>query len=316
MTCFVPIKANRSPDGKITFPTGAGYRIGDIELPCGRCNGCRIAKSKEWAIRCVHEAKTHSSNDFITLTYNNDHLPSDHGLHHLHFQKFIRKLRNRVNDDKKKFLDNKELNPEYTEIRYYMCGEYGKATEENDYIARPHFHAILFGYQYQDRKPHVVRRGHQTYLSELLSQDWGKGFIETSDVTFKSAAYVARYIIKKQKKDSENLTIFSPETGAITGQRIPEYTHMSLKPGIGQKYYYDNIMDIFPGDFVMIEAGRKLEVPKYYKESLKREHPILAEKLRLARVARAKESKDNTPGRLQTRQYIQQLKIDKLKREI
>ena len=137
MTCFKPLKANRSPEGKITFPgKGAGFRIGDLELPCGRCNGCRISKSKEWAIRCVHEAiyqneqkDCSDNNEFITLTYNDKHLPVDHGLDHRHFQKFIRSLRKKSKQ----------------KIRYYMCGEYGKATEENGYIARPHYHAILFG---------------------------------------------------------------------------------------------------------------------------------------------------------------------------
>ncbi len=299
MTCFQPLKANRSPEGKITFPgKGAGFRIGDMELPCGRCNGCRISKSKEWAIRCVHEANLHQYNDFITLTYNNNNLPHDYGLNHLHYQKFIRKLRDRTNK----------------KIRYYMCGEYGNATAENNYIARPHFHAILFGYQYPDRKNHKVRRGNQTYLSELLSEDWGKGYIETSDVTFKSAAYVARYIIKKQKKDSENLIIFDQDTGEVTGRRIPEYTHMSLKPGIGRKYFDMHMMDNY--DYVMIKPGEKMEVPKYYKEALKKEHPILAETLRLARLKKAKESPDNTWSRLKTREYIQELKIQKLKREI
>jgi len=299
MTCFTPLHANRSPDGKITFPgKGAGYRLGDIELPCGRCNGCRISKSREWAIRCVHEAKTHAQNDYITLTYNNANLPSDHGLHHLHYQKFIRKLRDRTNQ----------------KIRYYMCGEYGQATEENDYIARPHFHAILFGYQYPDRQKHVIRRGNQTYLSELLSNDWGKGFIEISEVTFKSAAYVARYIIKKQKNQAESLTIFDKDTGEITGYRKNEYTAMSLKPGIGKKYFMKYQMDNY--EYSMIEPGKKMEVPKYYKEILKKEQPILAEILREKRVKKAKESKDNTPERLRTREYIQGRKIDKLKREI
>ncbi len=194
MTCFAPIKV------KIN-----GYVDLLQTVPCGRCNGCRIKRSKDWAIRCVHEAKLHTENDYITLTYNNANLPSDHGLQHLHYQKFIRKLRNRINGSTKKYLAPEILNPEYKEIRYYMCGEYGQATEENNYVARPHYHAILFGYSYPDRTDHVVRRGNQTYLSELLSQDWGKGFIEISEVTFKSAAYVARYIIKKTKRRSRKI---------------------------------------------------------------------------------------------------------------
>ncbi len=292
MTCFSPIEIDRK--------TKSGQIIGRQKVPCGRCNGCRISKSKEWAIRCVHEAKTHTHNEFITLTYNDANLPPDHGLDHLHFQKFIRSLRKKTKQ----------------KIRYYMCGEYGKATEKNNFIARPHFHAILFGYQFPDKQTHANRRGHITYTSEYLSETWTKGFHEIGSVTFESAAYVARYIIKKQKTDSASLAIFDQDTGEITGYRKNEYTHMSLKPGIGAKYYEANIMDIFPNDFVMIKPGQKMEVPKYYKESLKREHPELAEILRKHRVQKSKASPDNTPSRLATREYIQGRRIDQLKREI
>ncbi len=312
MTCFAPLKANRNPGtGKITFPGDSTvYRIGDMKIPCGRCNGCRIAKSREWAVRCIHEARTHGNNNsFITLTYNRNHLPKDASLNHVDFQTFIRSLRKRCNGCKKK------SDPGYQEIRYYMCGEYGRATEANGFIARPHYHAILFGIDFrEDRTPHQMRGDNQTYRSGLLEKAWTKGYSEIGNVTFKSAAYVARYIIKKQKK--EDHPIFDSKTGEITGHKKQEYTAMSLKPGIGKKFFEENIGDIFPCDYVMLEAGKKLQVPKYYKESLKKQYPEMAEQLRLARVKKAKSSPDNTPERLETRQRIQAKKIKSLKREL
>ncbi len=283
--------------------------MGLQQVPCKRCNGCRIQKSKEWAIRCIHEAKTHGDNNsFITLTYNNDHLPKDASLKHEHFQKFIRALRQRTG----------------LKLRYYMCGEYGKATEKNNYIARPHYHAILFGYAFPDRKNHTLRKigrnYNQVYRSEILEKSWAgsdkksRGFSEIGSVTWKSCAYVARYILKKQKAESSHYAIIDHSSGEITGYKKPEYTHMSLKPGVGYDYFMANQMDNY--DYVMIEPGKKLEVPQYYKEKLKINHPALAERLKEIRVKRARLSTDNTPDRLKTRQYIQERQIQKLIREL
>lgn len=291
MTCFSPIKIDKKSIN--------GLYMGRQQVPCGRCNGCRIAKSKEWAIRCIHETQANGDNNsFITLTYNSDHLPTDASLNHEHFQKFIRSLRKRTG----------------IPIRYYMCGEYGRATKNNGYIARPHYHAILFGYNFPDKTYHTVRRDNQVYRSGLLEQTWDKGFSEIGNVTFKSCAYVARYIIKKQKKNDDKYVIIDNDTGEITGYRKPEYTHMSLKPGIGSDYWDKNQIDLY--EYVMIEPGKKMEVPKYYKEKLKKEQPILHEILRKKRVEKARKSTDNTPERLDVRNYIQGLKLQKLKREI
>ncbi len=301
MTCFKPLDAYRGRNGQIVFSKANSIMGQYLQIPCGRCNGCRITKSRAWAIRCIHEASANGDkNSFITLTYNDDHLPKDASLKHLHFQKFIRALRKRTGE----------------KIRYYMCGEYGRPTEENNHVARPHFHAILFGYAFPDKRLHKKRRNNLVYRSEILEKTWVHGFSEIGNVTFKSCAYVARYIIKKQKEETGHYAIFSPITGEISGYRQPEYTKMSLKPGIGSDYYEKNIMDIFPGDFVMLEGGKKLEVPKYYKEKLKKDHPILAELLRKSRVKQAKESKHNTPERLAVREQIQSLKLVRLKRDI
>jgi len=301
MTCFAPITIDKKSKN--------GLYMGRQKVPCGRCNGCRIKKSKEWAIRCIHETKANGDNNsFITLTYNDDHLPKDASLNHEHFQEFIRSLRKRVNGK------IKEKEPGFNKIRYYMCGEYGKATENNSWIARPHFHAILFGFSFPDKTDHTVRRNNQVYRSKLLEDTWNYGFSEIGNVTFKSCAYVARYIIKKQKKTDDVYAIIDHDTGEITGYRKPEYTRMSLKPGIGSDYYDKFETDLY--EYVMLEPGKKMEVPKYYKEKIKKDHPILHELLRSARVKKARESPDNSPERLEVRNYIQGLQLQKLKREL
>ena len=151
-------------------------------VPCGQCIGCRLERSRQWAIRCVHEASLHTDNCFITLTYSPDCLPSDGSLNHDDFQKFFKRLRKHIAPKK---------------IRYYMCGEYGEDLQQPSKLGRPHFHACLFGLDFDDKQLYIVRDDVKLYTSATLEKIWGKGFVTIGDVTFESAAYVARYIAKK-----------------------------------------------------------------------------------------------------------------------
>lgn len=149
----------------------------ELRLPCGQCVGCRLERSRQWALRCVHEASLHDSNLFVTLTYDDEHLPEFNSLYYPDFQKFMKRLR-------KKFSREN--------IRFYMCGEYGETT------LRPHYHVILFNFDLPDRR--LYRRSHSgdhLFTSEILTKIWGKGFCPFGNVTFQSAAYTARYIMKK-----------------------------------------------------------------------------------------------------------------------
>jgi len=175
MQCHYPIPAYRLPSGSVVF-----HDKGDgapFEVPCGKCLGCRLSRSREWALRCVHEASLHEQNCFVTLTYSPENLPSDAGLHHPHFQKFMKRLR-------KKYSGR--------DIRYYMCGEYGERTN------RPHYHALLFGLDFPDWEyVSTSDSGHEVFTSKTLEKIWGLGFVTIGTVTFESAAYCAPYIMKK-----------------------------------------------------------------------------------------------------------------------
>lgn len=208
----------------------------------------------------------HDENTFITLTYNKDHLPKNQSLDHSDFQKFIRSLRQKTGK----------------KISYYMCGEYG----EN--FGRPHFHALIFGYKFPDEKLWTIRQKNPVHRSALLEKLWQKGFSETGTVTFQSAAYVARYIIKKQSKDvaRSQLAIVDPDTGEMY-ERRQEYTKMSLKPAIGLSFYIKNKTDIFPLDKIILSEGKEYSVPKYYRELLKLENPDLAKALAKIRYQKA-----------------------------
>lgn len=290
MPCYKPIDAWYSPyfnvSGKprLTFnPSKAINATDRLELPCGRCIGCRLDKSREWAIRCYHESQMHQNNIFITLTYDDYHLPPFDSLDKSHFQKFIRALRKKSKQ----------------QIRYYMCGEYG------DQTARPHYHALLFGYEFPDQELWLVREETRILRSKLLEQIWDHGNSEIGACTFQSAGYVARYIMKKQN---------GARGKAHYGKRIPEYTDMSRNKGIGYTWFQKYKTDVFPSDECITPDGRKMPAPKYYRELLLREDPQLYEKLRDVRVEKAKNNKDNSESRLAVREICKSAKAERLKR--
>lgn len=147
-----------------------------VQLPCGQCIGCRLDYSLHWAVRCMHEAQMHDENCFLTLTYSDEHVPSSGSLDKGALQKFWKRLR-------KRFPERR--------IRYFACGEYGER------LHRPHYHACVFGFDFPDRELFMMREGIPLYTSEALAQCWPFGFCSIGDVTFESAAYVARYACKK-----------------------------------------------------------------------------------------------------------------------
>lgn len=205
-----------------------------IVLPCGQCMACRLNKSRDWATRCVLEAKMHEKNCFITLTYSEENCPPDMSLQKQDFTNFIKRLRKNTGE----------------KIRYYAAGEYG------DLHGRPHFHACLFGYKPDDLVLWQVRDGVPLYKSETLSKAWQyRGFVSVGDVTFESAAYVARYVTKK-----------------ITGNRAdehyqgrqPEYTVMSRRPGIASRFFEKYSTDIYGKDFIVIRDQIKCKPPRYF----------------------------------------------------
>ena len=103
MACYYPLKGYRAravnpKTGKrsIVFDSSLGFMDMPVEFACGQCIGCRIERSRQWAIRCVHEAQLYEANCFITLTYAPEHLPKNGSLVLEHFQKFMKRLRKRV----------------------------------------------------------------------------------------------------------------------------------------------------------------------------------------------------------------------------
>lgn len=216
----------------------------ELRLPCGQCIGCRLERSRQWAIRCVHEASLYERNSFITLTYDEGHLPLDGSLHVEDWQLFMKRLRKRAAG---------------VRIRFFHCGEYGER------VRRPHFHACLFNWDFPDRKFWSCRNGVNLFRSALLEELWPSGFSTVGDVTFESAAYVARYIMKKVTGDRALSHYVDRSTGVVLS---PEYTTMSRGGrgglgGIGKGWFDKYSLDVYPHDFVVLR-GMKMRPARFY----------------------------------------------------
>jgi hypothetical protein len=297
MACFHPLQAYQCSDGSIIFSERKGDVVRSLSLPCGQCRGCRLERSRQWAVRCMHEASLYEQNCFITLTYDNDHCPSDRSLNYGDFQRFMKRFRKRFKD---------------STIRFYMAGEYGEKFE------RPHFHACIFGFNFPDltlwkRTP----SGALIYRSKSLEDLWPFGYSSVGDVTFESAAYVARYVMKKRtgKCIGDHYETTDMETGEIK-ERVPEFNRMSLKPGIGFGFYKKFTSDIYPHDYVVIN-GRETRPPKFYDKKFADDFPEDFEALQFQRFVDAVDRfDDNTDERLCVKEQVLEAKFSRLKRHI
>lgn len=306
MPCYYPLKAWKGP-GKTGALSICWTRQGSshvpVELPCGQCIGCRLERSRQWALRCMHEASLYSDSCFVTFSYSEAHLPKDFSLSKRHFQLFMKRLR-------KKFRS----------VRFFHCGEYGEDTK------RPHYHALLFNVHFSDRVFLKANgRGDRLYTSETLDRLWGLGSCWIGAVTFESAAYVARYVTKKVT-GADALFAYervSAETGEVW-QVQPEYATMSLKPGIGAGWYERHRKEVYPSDFVVRDGVRMLP-PTAYDRWLERdtcphwfEYYGLKPPLSVVRTRRVRKAKrhasDNTPERLRVREAVKLSQVKSLKR--
>lgn len=320
MACYHPLQAFRSS----TAFTGKGKSVinflgkGDFShlknhpdfmlLPCGRCSGCRLERSRQWAVRCVHESRLYDRNCFITLTFNDESLVSRSNpisVDVRDFQLFMKRLRKRFGSG----------------IRFFHCGEYGDLTQ------RPHYHACLFNFDFHDKVHWKTVNGFPLYISEILSELWsdpvtGKsyGFSTIGSVTFESAAYVARYIMKKITGDNAlyNYCNFFEDTGEIVSFRRPEYVTMSRRPGIGKSWIDEYMKDVYVnGEDSVIMNGRKVRPPKYYDSQFEIVSPSDLESIKLKRKSKAAlHEADCTPDRLSVREKVQLASLRKLPRVV
>ncbi|AYP28958.1 MAG: putative replication initiation protein [Bacteriophage sp.] len=275
MGCNNPKKAWHIP-GDIT-PRGKpklrfaypGTEADEILLPCNRCTGCYMNIGQDWMTRLINESAMHEWSWFLTLTYDEENLPYGNSLVPEHSHKFARALRDHFRRRGEK-------------IRHYMIGEYGGR------FGRPHYHGIVFGPEFSDRKKVATRNGeHTCFESPLIAKLWGKGIHELSLASPDTMAYVSKYVTKKAltREDPFAHHYVVPETGEMIPQE-PEFAHMSRRPGIGAKWLDKWTGDVFPSDEI-VANGKAMRVPRYYYNRLKERDPELAERVRASRKKKA-----------------------------
>ena len=309
MPCYHPLQAYRSRQvgEPLRFSRRDGYEDRPVSVPCGRCVGCRLERSRQWAVRCMHEAQLYDDNCFLTLTYDEANLPSSQSVEIRDFQLFMKKLRRHF---------------EPRRIRFLHCGEYG---DEN---LRPHYHAIVFNLDFDDKTLFFVNNGKRIYVSETLTKIWSNGHASIGDVTFESAAYVARYCMKKLTGDvaAEHYRLSEPVIleDVCWFARAPEYATMSQS--VGRDWFLKFGADVYPKGFVTLR-GRKMAPPKAYRRFLEEaalpsevspfNEPSLAAhmKARSMEYGRANAAEE-TPERRRVREAVKLSQISRLKRSL
>jgi len=201
LSCTTPIdcfygKVNENGQRPIVFNRREAdwdkkYGPVELQVPCGKCAGCKLSRSLAWSVRCYHESLIHDRNSFITLTYEDKYLPEDGKLKKEEFKEFLDEIRG-----------HKKL------IKYYGCGEYGGVT------GRPHYHAVIFGTDFRGGNEYSVND--QYYGNKAIEKVWVKGAITIADFNMATACYVAGYVGKKagtEEDDSFQIMTGKPGIG-------------------------------------------------------------------------------------------------------
>lgn len=267
---YVPQFQDVYSDGTVVFSQ---------QVPCQQCVGCRIDYSRHWADRIVMESLLYPehTNFFVTLTYNDDHIYRNYTGETIELlidaqyqtvnaatliledvQLFLKRLREKYSRDF-----------DHTGIRVYYCGEYGSRTR------RPHYHLCLFNCPIPDLKPYSRNfQGDLLYNSPMFESLWDKGYVVIGELTWETAAYTARYVVKKFKGKKAD------EFYEAMGNVLPEFSHSSNRPGIAAKYFEENKEKIYMYDRIVLPGTEKRDgsvtVPRYFDKLLERyqeEHP-------------------------------------------
>lgn len=226
LMCLFPITIRTHP--KVGFSE-------TVTVSCGKCLQCLQRASVEWAFRIVHECSQYSDNCFVTLTYDDAHLPSDGSVSRREVQLFMKSLRQVIRPKR---------------VRFFASGEYGSLR------GRPHYHIILFGFKPDDLcYLKVDRKGTKLWRSPLIEKCWKKGFISVGDVTYDTALYCAKYMQKFQFITGKKSSLTRP------------FVQMSNRPGIGYNCVYLSDLE---SDRIYLN-GRSTKIPRYYLKVMERD---------------------------------------------
>lgn len=213
---------------------------------CGYCRSCRINKTSQWALRLIYELDNWDCASFVTLTYNDENLPKDFGLHKDELTTFLKALRYDLSLEKRKF-------------KYFACGEYGDIPTPPYKHGRPHFHLILFGlnpdpYDNNNHDRQLIANNWlkcDSFMWRWKNQNNAIDYVNRRDIN-----YVCGYVQKK----------LNGELGAdVYADRQRPF--MTCSKSLGLDYFVKNQNRFFDLGYCLLN-GRKIAIPKYYRDKL------------------------------------------------
>lgn len=263
-------------------------------IPCGQCIGCRIQQREDWTTRIELEARDYPKEEvwFITLTYDDDHVPgmilkTGEIMRKVQYtwkpgEKLPSSVQILLYEDIQKFL--KRLRKAYRgKLRYFVAGEYGEQT------ARPHYHMILYGWRPTDLENLYKIHHNGYYTSKWLANLWEMGQIQIAQAVPETYRYVAGYVTKKMYEiDGKKANAYYE-----LGQTKP-FACMSLKPGLGDHYYQEHKKEIWQQGYIQCTNGKRAQIPRYYEKQMEAENPQ-----RLWRIKQNRQMKTIEQKRLQ-----------------
>lgn len=284
MACYHPLTAYQDVNGSVSFAELRGDFIRTLQLPCGRCIGCLQHRVLQWELRCTHEARVHDCNIFVTLTYDEKHVPFGHTLVPDDFRLFIKRVRHHYPERK---------------VRFFGCGEYGEKR------GRPHYHVILFGHDFEGRyKYRKTHSGKDQYTSPILDRLWPYGLATFCDFEPDLAGYIARYVIDRSQSWAAKIgyEVLDTDTGEIV-HLAKEFLRMSRRPGIGGTYLEKFSEDALKNNGTVVHKGKEVRQPRYYDKKLKKD--IRMDDAEWHRFKQSRKAiQHQTPERLATRETV------------
>lgn len=309
MSCYKPLiriysPENREISGQVYSLARFSERVGKklkyedlmyeqkvMLIPCGQCIGCRIQQREDWTTRIELEARQWPKEQvwFITLTYDDDHVPgmilsTGEIMRKVQYvwkpgKKTPESVQTLLYTDVQKFL--KRLRKAYRgKLRYFCAGEYGEQT------ARPHYHMILYGWEPTDLKQLYKIHHNGYFTSETLCKIWGNGNVQIAQATPETYRYVAGYVTKKMYEiDGKKANAYYE-----LGQQKP-FACMSLKPGLGDAYYQEHKEEIWNQGYIQCTNGKQAQIPRYYEKMMEKENPERLWRIKQNRQRKAIEQK-------------------------
>lgn len=307
MSCACPLTAYRLADGGVHWSERAGFDyVGQQQLPCGQCAGCRKRKAGELTTRLVHEGYSHPESICATLTYAPEKRPALGSVSRVHLEQFFKRARERC------------ARVDGVGVRCHGMAEYSPVAQ------RPHYHTALFGWLPADLSfwSHS-ETGARQFESETLTRLWGHGHVVFQEWSDGAAAYCAKHQAAKLTGElGEQSQVVLGADGEVLGFREPEFEVRPRRPGLGLAFFLKHREQLLALGFTVV-GGRQVPLPEYYLRVAERFDPGRVSELRVvyaagewrAELARldAGEPGERSPVRLAAREACAVAEIERMR---